>query len=284
MNDRKLHSNNLNDEFFAKGKISWEKNETQVWDELIQKTQSKNEHQKTRTLSLFVRYAAAAIIFIVIGLGGVSLFYSKTVKTENGQQLVAQLPDGSRVELNAGSQITFYPFKWKFERKVIFEGEGFFKVQKGKKFEVVSPNGSTQVLGTSFTVYARNNNYRVTCFTGKVKVTSLTKQSVILLPNSHAELEKGKLVLHNKYKTEKAISWKLNQFDFSGTSLKEVFDEIERQYAITIQLQPQLKNRNVTINFPKKHNVEEVLDYVCKTMQIKFVKQSENVFLIVEKS
>ena len=115
-------------------------------------------------------------------------------------------------------------------------------------------------------------------------MVSNTNESVTLIPNTHVEIEKGKIVVKEKYRAEKAISWKLNYFDFAGTSLKEVFNEIERQYAITIQLQPELVNRNITINFPKEYNVEEVLNKVCKTMQIKFVKQSENVFLIVEKS
>ena len=34
----------------------------------------------------------------------------------------------------------------------------------------------------------------------------------------------------------------------------------------------------------KKYNVEEVLDFVCKSMQLKYIKQSESVFLIVEKN
>lgn len=282
MKDKKLHSNPVDEQFFAKGKIAWEKTESEVFDELMQKTEQQAVAGKTRSL-VILKYAAAAIIVLLVGLSSAVFFYSETVKTNKGQHLTAELPDGSQIELNAGSQIKYYPLKWRFERKVLFEGEGFFKVQKGKKFVVESENGSTQVLGTSFNIFARNDKYRVTCFTGKVKVEA-TNQTVVLLPDSHAELEKGKLVYHKKYNTEKAISWKLNRFDFSGTSLKEVFDEIERQYAITIQLQPQLYKRNVTLNFPKKHSVEEVLDYVCKTMQIKFVKQSENVFLIVEKS
>ena len=66
--------------------------------------------------------------------------------------------------------------------------------------------------------------------------------------------------------------------------MKEVFDEIERQYAVTIKLAPELKERNFGSNFSKKYSVEEVLDFVCKTMRVKFIKQSENVYLVVEKS
>ena len=86
------------------------------------------------------------------------------------------------------------------------------------------------------------------------------------------------------FKAEKSISWINNQFFFEGRPLKEVIDEIERQYAVTIQLDPSLDNRNFGSNFSKKYSVEMVLDFVCKTMNLKFVKQSENVYLVVEKS
>jgi hypothetical protein len=42
--------------------------------------------------------------------------------------------------------------------------------------------------------------------------------------------------------------------------------------------------RNFGSNFSKKYSVEEVLDIVCKPMKLKFVKQSENVFLVLEES
>lgn len=287
MNDKNLHINNLEEksaEFFSKGKINWSTSEADVWNQIASKIESKTSAKKVVSFSMVIKYAAAALIFLLVGIGSVTFFYSKTIECLPGEHILAELPDGSEVDLNAGSTMKYYPLKWRFERKLKFEGEGFFKVQKGKTFEVESVNGITRVLGTTFNIYARNNNYRVTCLSGKVKVVAKNNEPVTLLPNTHVELEKGVLIVKNKYKSEKAVSWKNNQFDFSETSLKEVFDEIERQYAITIQLQPELVKRNITINFSKEYNVEDVLDFVCKSMQLKFVKQSENVFLVVEKS
>ena len=286
MNDKNLHINleEKSTDFFSKGKINWEKSEADVWNTLSTKMENVRAGRKVSMFSQVVKYAAAAVLFLLVGLGVVTFLYTKTVTSLPGEHLVAELPDGSTVELNAGSTIKYHPLKWQFERKLVFEGEGFFEVQKGKNFEVESENGITQVLGTSFNIYARNNNYRVTCLTGLVKVISKTEESVLLQPNSHVEIEKGEFILKKNYKTEKVVGWKNNLFYFSGTPLKEVIDEIERQYGVTIQMQPELDNRNFAGNFPKKYNVEEVLDFVCKTMKVKFVKQSENVFLVVEKS
>lgn len=275
---------NYEEEFFARGRIVWNKSEEQVWAELSQRLENKAE---TKTVPLFrkaLKFSAAAVLVLAISLTAVTLFYSRTIQSLPGEHKIAELPDGSVVDLNAGSSLTYYPLKFRFDRTIQFEGEGYFEVERGKSFSVESANGTTTVLGTSFNIFSRDDNYRVSCITGKVRVSSSYDESVILEANSHVQLEKGKLVVKEKFEVEKALSWKSDQFYFPGTPLSEVFDEIERQYAVTIQLQPKLNHRNFTSNFPKKYNVEDVLDYVCKSMQIKFVKQSENVFLIVEKS
>lgn len=285
MDDKHLHITNLkknSGDFFSKGEMVWEKSEADVWAELQNKINEKPAGKSVSILSVFATWSAAAGILLVIGLAFLVLFYSKTIESVPGQKMLAQLPDGSKVEMNAGSVLKYHPLKWRFERKLKFEGEGYFEVQKGKKVEVESANGTTLVVGTSFTVYARDDNYRVTCLTGKVKVVSNSNESVLLSPNHHVEIEDGKFIMKTNYKTQKAIGWKTNQFDFTGRPLKEVFSEIERQFAVRIQIQDELKNRSFSSNFSKPDNVEEVLDYVCKSMQLNYVKQSENVFLIVK--
>ena len=287
MNDKNLHTTFLTDSesaFFSKGKIAWEKPQTAVWTELEEKIQN---HPKGKLVSIgtkIVRWSVAAMFAILLGLSVFTFFYTTTFESVPGQQILAELPDGSTVELNAGSRLKYYPLKWNFQRKLQFEGEAFFNVEKGKKFEVVSAKGITQVVGTSFNIYARDIDYRVTCLSGKVKVTTNSDESLMLSPNEHVEIKNGKLVMKTNYKSDKAISWQKNQFDFAGRPLKEVVGEIERQFAVDIQLQPKLYSRSFTSNFYKPEKVEDVLDYVCKSMQLEFIKQSENVFLIVEKN
>ncbi|MCE4563048.1 FecR domain-containing protein [Maribellus sp. CM-23] len=287
MNNKSIHSeDSLNNQhsFLGKGKIAWEKSDAEVWAELEKKITAQPAGKTVQFRTQTTRWSVAAVFLVLVGLAGIAAFYSKTIETLPGEHLTALLPDGSKVELNAGSTLTYYPLRWKLQRKLDFEGEGFFNVQKGKKFLVQSSNGTTQVLGTSFNIYARDENYRVTCLTGKVDVSTLTGEHIVLLPNNHAELEEGKLVVKKMFNPESTIGWTNNQFFFAGRPLKEVIDEIERQYAVTIELDPQLNNRNFGSNFSKKPNVEEVLGLVCKPMNLKFVKQSENVYRIVDKS
>ena len=259
MSNKNLHINDKkgqDDKFFAKGKIVWDKSEADVWAEMENIISGK---PKGRSVSLFpkvVHWVSVAILFLLVGLLGVVSSYTKKVESLPGEHVVVELPNGSIVELNAGSTLKYYPLKWKFERKLKLEGEGYFKVTKGKKFYVESATGITQVLGTSFNIFARCDQYRVTCLTGKVKVQLRSKETALLSPNMHVELEDNKLVLKKLYQAEKAVSWKNNEFFFAGRPLKEVIDEIERQYAVTIRLQPELNNRHFGSNFSKKYNVE----------------------------
>ena len=287
MNDKNRHNEELTEDeqvLFRDGKIAWEKTPDDVWAELEKKISQKPKDHVVSMQHRIIQWSAAAILVLLVGLLGVVSNYSVEVESVPGEHKLAMLPDGSSVELNAGSNLTYYPLKWRYERKLRLEGEAYFNVKKGKKFYVISELGTTEVLGTSFTVYSRDDQYRVTCLTGKVKVESGKDKEVILLPNNHAELEEGKLVVKEMFKPENALGWKNNQFFFEGRPLKEVIDEIERQYAVTIQLDPNLNNRNFGSNFSKKHSVEEVLEFVCRPMNLKFVKQSENVYLVVEKS
>jgi transmembrane sensor len=270
--------------FFSKGKIVWEKTETENWRELSEKINSAPDAKETLTLPVIIKYVTAAILFILISLSFLTFFYSKTIETKSGEHLLVSLPGDSFVDLNAESFIKYYPLQWVFKREIQFEGEGFFSVQKGSTFKVISDKGITSVLGTSFNVYSRDEDYKVTCLTGQVNVISNTDQSVLLMPETHVEIKDGRLVIDKKYKTDWALAWRKDQFFFSGTPLKEVFKEIERQYGVTIKIQPELKNRNFAGNFQKKYNVEKVLDDICKTMQISYEKSSESVFLIRKNS
>jgi ferric-dicitrate binding protein FerR (iron transport regulator) len=287
MDDIHRHINNLKEnssDFFSRGEIVWKKSEKEVWAELERQINRKPIGKSVSLFPKVINWVAAVVIFLLVGFGSTVFVYTKTIRSVPGQKLLTELPDGSTVELNAGSTLKYHPLEWTFKRKLKFEGEAYFMVQKGKRFEVESANGTTQVLGTSFNIYARDNDYRVTCFSGKVKVVSNSNESVLLSPNNHVEIENGEFIMKPNFKAEKAIDWKMNRFDFTGRPLNEVFSEIERQFAVKIQIQSELSNRNFSSNFSKPENVEEVLDYVCKSMQLKFIKQSESVFLIVENS
>jgi transmembrane sensor len=264
----------------AGGEFDWSRSKSAVWDNLDAYSTQKLTRKVTFDFRI-VQWAAAAVFIILLGTSGFFRFYSKTITTQAGSHLALNLPDGSSVNLNAQSTLTYHPYWWRFERKVKFEGEGFFEVKKGNRFSVVSRLGTTQVLGTSFNIFSRDEVYKVTCITGKVKVISNANDEKIIQPNSKAIINPdGKINLIQDIETLPEISWKDNNFRFTSVPVIEVFHEIERQYGITINAKPD-NYALYTGNFSKNQRVEDILGYICPALGYKFVRKSEKVYSII---
>lgn len=269
--------------FFTGGEFHWKKSEADVWAKMEAQIVGKPKGRLLAINFSISKIMAAASIVILFSLGSFLRFYSVTIESPAGQHLVAMLPDQSKVNLNAQSSISYNPFWWKMNRKVKLEGEAFFEVQKGKKFTVVSEKGITQVLGTSFNIFAREEVYKVTCITGTVKVRSLLGYEAIIKPNTKAEIKRnGKIKVSTNIETFPEISWRKNIFLFTATPVHAVFTEIERQYGVKIDTD--IKDESLyTGNFNKDQNVEDILEYVCPALGLQYVRKSMGEYLIIQK-
>jgi len=269
--------------FFSRGTFRWEKSEAEIWSILEGKIDALPQGRSLTLNFAITKWAVAASLLILFATGSFLRFYSVNIKTPDGQHLVVELPDQSKVDLNAQSSLTYYPFWWKIRRIVELKGEGFFEVQKGTKFTIISTKGSTQVVGTSFDILAREEIYKVTCITGSVKVKSKAGFETILKPNSKAEIQPdGKINVLKNIETYPEISWKQNIFLFTASPVFQVFREIERQYGVHIEAKVDDYSL-YTGNFTKDQNVEEILEYVCPAMGLKYIRKSAGEYLVILK-
>lgn len=277
-----LESDPGSDQFFNKVEISYEKHKDEIWQEVSGKLDNKYNPDGVKFVQRKSYLAIAAVLIVLIGIASFMRFYNKTIESTRGNHVFTVLPDGSSAELNAESSLVYYPFWWRFSREVFFEGEGFFEVVEGKDFIVSSSNGSTRVLGTSFNIYSRDNNYRVTCFTGTVMVISKSKKESVITPDYMAEVnDKGEISVEKLNNPEITVSWIDNMFIFTSTPLKKVIHEIERQYDVNIH-HPDNLNYLYTGNFPRDIPVDKVLDLVCKPFGLSFVQSSEREYQIIQ--
>ena len=199
-----------------------------------------------------------------------------------GSKLKTTLPDGTEVWQNAGTTIKYPAHFTKNNRQVILTGEAYFEVTKGNKFRVESANGTTVVLGTSFNIYSRRDEYRVSCFTGSVRVISPTNLEVVLSPQYKATIEAdGQITVSRENNGPAANSWINGMFSFKARPLRLVFDEIERQYGVDIVLQGE-GNYLYTGYFSRNKPVEEVLELVCKPFGLTFARNSEKSFEVYQ--
>jgi ferric-dicitrate binding protein FerR (iron transport regulator) len=263
------------EKLFSVAKVNWSKSKELVFQEKFAKLADEPKTKVLWPREWVLQFSVAASVLLVIGLGAFALLYTKTIYTSSDQHLTAQLPDGSTVEMNAETTLRFHPYSWFYQRKIAFEGEGFFSVKKGRKFTVESSLGKTQVMGTSFNIFARDNAYRVFCKTGKVRVSNNANgSSVLLMPNQKTIIFDGTLSAPVfVVEPENILSWRNYIFSFDATPFNEVIKEIERQYGVSITSQEPITN-TISVSFQKVPDVEKTLSIICKPLGYRFVRKS----------
>ena len=251
----------------------------QLQDKIKQQAAPKG---KARFMGTKVQMGIAASFILLISVYSLfNMFSNTTVTTEKGQHLVCFLPDSSKVTLNADSKITFNSQSWADNRSVKLEGEAFFEVKKGSKFEVISNQGTVAVLGTSFNIYAREKDYKVACRTGKVKVsTPKNINHQVLTPGFSTSIVDNIVNKPTKLSKEKKVySWIDNEFYFEEISLAQVIKEIERQYNMAITIPDNMKHRTYTGYFDTK-DIKNTLDKVCLPMGLKYHIVNKRVVIV----
>lgn len=276
--DRSLHElDKLNNSLY----IPYDKSSNEVWKSIQQKIDNKPVNVRKLHFSKVRFIWAAASIALLAGLTLTLRFYHYTVKADPGKIASFYLPDGSGVSLAPQSEVTYYPLWWSVSRIVKLKGEAFFKVQKGEKFSVRSDRGITSVLGTSFDIYARTDNYRVVCYTGKVNVKARSgKHQIVLMPGEKAEINsEGEITFSKETRPKQYVAWINNQFVFTSTPITAVLNEVARRYNVTVTIDKSVHG-SYTGNFPASIPVEQALSIVCKPFGLTFVKQNDTHYVV----
>ncbi|TDQ07484.1 FecR family protein [Pedobacter metabolipauper] len=256
-------SKNKDNEFYDLMKEAWQKearqrDETpeaaagleQIWGKLQQKEEKKVQRYQV------LKYAASIVFVLSSALGWYSYKNQQIQEmpigmiskaTQIGEKVKMILPDSSIVYLSGGSKLTWPSrFVKGSKRNIILAGEAFFEVKRdvSSPFIIHSGKMQTQVLGTSFNVYAypADKEFSVAVKTGKVRVSEnnggkITRLSLLtpgmkLIYNAH----NGKHAV-NTERVEEVNSWVNNKFVFRDKSLAVILNQLERYYNVNFDLQ-----------------------------------------------
>jgi len=232
-----------------------------------------------RKLPVFnILYRVAAIF--VIALGVYFTFFSNnltTIETLASKKTTFQLPDASSVTLNALSTVEYSKKKWTDKRELTLDGEAFFKVAKGSKFDVKTSSGVVSVFGTQFTVKQRNNYFEVKCFEGIVGVKRNDIMQKLTRGKTYRVVE-GVIILDSI--NINLPKWLGNTSSFKSVPLHEVLSEFERQYNVTISAENIDTKRLFTGGFVHT-NLEEALMAITEPFELKFKKGSNSNKIII---
>ncbi|QRR03521.1 FecR family protein [Dyadobacter sandarakinus] len=232
----------------------------------------------------------AASIAVVFGFGWIfrePVFY-KTYQTGYGQTTEVYLEDGSRVCLNANSKLKVPRLGFAADvRNVILEGEAEFAVSHTidhKRFVVkTSEQFQVEVLGTTFSVFARPRGTRVALKSGSVRLDysqNNKKSKVLMEPGDLASLDRsGAVQLMKKQDFRTFAPWTEQRYVFNGTPVQEIAAMIEENFGQKVALaDPVIGRRTITGNFKTK-SAQELLKTVSEVLDLHIQQQGDTTLL-----
>lgn len=144
------------------------------------------------------------------------------------------LSDGSQVELNLGTELTFTNYK--DQRQVTLDkGEAFFSVRHDvtHPFVVKAADGRIRVTGTKFNVWMYEDQVRINLIEGSVLVTSnddLPGDGLRLEPSMQARYKHGDYTpqISQTYANDSSLAWRHGKLVLDDLALSEALPLINR--------------------------------------------------------
>jgi ferric-dicitrate binding protein FerR (iron transport regulator) len=243
------------------------------------------------------RAAAAAVL--VAGVG-VALLYrgsrhevisraaavqpaqNREIATRYGTRSYQELPDGSKLWLNAGSKVTYAEGR----RELTLTGEAFFDIKHDPEHPFIIHTGKLdiKVLGTSFNIkaYPNDTTIETTLITGKVEIDLPGREQAIVLrpseklvipvretliaPGGSVAVARQSVTPDPQYKTVLETSWVEDKLVFRNEAFSEVSRKLERWYNIHIRFEDNRYLQDKLTAYFKDQPIRNVMDALQITL------------------
>lgn len=204
-----------------------------------------------------------------------------TLRVPRGGEYFVVLDDGTKVWLNAETQLRYPVVFGERERTVELSGEAYFQVSKDKNrpFVVKTKGLQTRVLGTEFNVQAYSpEKANVTLVNGRVAVKIAGKsKEVVLKPRENALLHAGSLEVA-KVDIMKYVSWKEGYFYYDNERLEDILTDLGRWYNFTVTYEdPGLKELRFKFWVDRKETFRKVLVHLNEMGKLKIENRNNNI-------
>ncbi|AWY39308.1 DUF4880 domain-containing protein [Pseudomonas putida] len=196
---------------------------------------------QTKPQSSWRTYGMAAAVFALTlplaayggwNLGWLPNSYQHFEASNNVRQVT--LEDGSQVELNQGSELTYRNYKDR-RQVTLKKGEAFFSVSHdtSRPFVVKAAEGKIRVTGTQFNVWMYQDQVKVNLIEGSVLVSSnddLPGDGLRLGPSMQASFHHGDFVprISQTYDGDNSLAWRSGKLVLDNLALNEALPLINR--------------------------------------------------------
>lgn len=225
----------------------YDKISSNIFDKEGNDVKAQEPGKKSLSWKRIASYAAAILVPVFI----IAAFYlydaenteadtMTIVRTERGERKNVTLPDGTEVNLNSASELSYSPSLFaEGKREVKFEGEALFTVSSDPSHPFIVRSGevSVKVIGTEFNVFSRKDFEDISVFLMKGKVEMLCAgiaDAIQLKPWQKAIFDKQdkKVEVISTDQNDNDIAWLNNELAFTNEPLEDVVNKLEISYAV----------------------------------------------------
>lgn len=181
------------------------------------------------------------------------------------------LPDGSRVLLGPGSELTLATGYASGTREVTLKGEARFDVvhDGSHPFIVRTSSASFRDIGTVFSVHSDGGDgARVSVSAGSVAVVSTGNRSqVTLKAGDRAQVAvEGAVRVERAAATDDDVAWTNGRLIFRDASVEQVRADLRRWYGVELVVDGVLARKTVTSTFERHDAARDVGSVVAALM------------------
>jgi ferric-dicitrate binding protein FerR (iron transport regulator) len=210
-----------------------------------------------------------------------------SVQTAPGATATHTLPDGSTVELNADSRLTYdrsfstFSLLEANRRVVRLQGEAFFEVEDdARPFVVQTSTANVEVVGTSFSVNSRADGGEGTLVAlaeGRLRVAGRAAGAphASLQPGQFVTVgQSGPLTTARDTSIDRVTVWRRGGFAVTGAPLPDLADALERRFGEHIQLDPSIpgpmRSAPLTLYYAQAVDLEQILHDICMARNLSY--------------
>lgn len=233
-----------------------------------------------------VATSSQGIVYEEHGKGMVTEEYNKLTTPVGGEYSLV-LSDGTKVFLNADSELK-YPVEFSDGKRIVdLKGEAYFEVHKDslRPFIVRMNGAEVTVLGTSFNVntYGDDGQIYTTLVNGSVRVSSMkNKQEEMLKPGMQSVMNvQSGLLTVRKVDVEPYVAWREGRFVFRAMTLDLIMRQLQRWYDFEVFYQnSELKDYEFRGVIKRDMDLDKVLSVIKATTNVDFEVKGKVITII----
>lgn len=226
-----------------------------VWAQIalsINQPSQKTSAKQSLINNRHFRWAAAAVILVAAMFSFLYVQYwakTKLLAESKASIKTVQLSDGSTVTMRPHSKLLLLE-ESSSAAQYKLQGEALFEVspQQQRTFSVQTKTGRVSVRGTRFVLSSWGNKMQVFLEEGSVEVQALQKDSTVVLHRGESAFisQNNHISRVENADAKEFTDWLNGQLIFESKPVREIIQELEQQFNISISLPKSMLKRRLS--------------------------------------